>query len=74
NKQPNFLSTINKAITEDKLKEVVSALSYTWDDVYFFNKSIRKIDDNTYFVLLKTNKKEPEKKFEIEMPVENEKN
>ncbi|MBU1204912.1 MAG: hypothetical protein KKE93_03330 [Nanoarchaeota archaeon] len=74
NKQPNFLSTINKAITEDKLKEVVSALSYTWDDVYFFNKSIRKIDNNTYFVLLKTNKKMQEKKFEIEMPVENEKN
>ena len=74
NEQPIFTNTINNAITNDKLEDVVSALYYTVDDANFFNKSIRKIDDNTYFVLLKTNKKKPEKKFEIEMPVENEKN
>ena len=73
-KKPIFPDVVNNAIKNDKLKEIVSAFYYNKENIIFLNYSIKKLEDGIYFALLLTNKKKPEKKFEIEMPVENEKN
>ena len=73
-KTPEYPSIVNNAIKNDKLKEIVSAFYYNKEDIILLNCSIKKLKEGSYFALLLTNKKKPEKKFEIEMPVENEKN